>query len=352
MVARPDPATSDQPLTTRSGETAVCPGPVMFPMAAGEEGDKWANEFGYPQDEDIGSVSVGALMSEVQREDQSARFMLEVYDHLIALNGGEGSEQAAAFLTNFMPTGQAWDERKHYCKLVHGDEVVFSTTAAMGHSSQSISVYRGGESVEFSSPMFNLIGEEVEIYAAPTIVSSTIAPFYTNRDEQIYTPELAARSVISQIETVNAIKPYIDWLIFGASVLTVFVGVGATVGAIRVASSVGARLLATTALVFEVADGTEYITGFIGGKGAGYNPLREAFRYVGQSAGGGTGAQNAEYIYNTLNIAVGFGGRIGLFAGSIYATTQLPDACDPIEGTGMEEQRLTSQGAAQRTVIP
>ena len=57
-----------------------------------------------------------------------------------------------------------------------------------------------------------------------------------------------------------------------------------------------------------------------------------------------------EYIYNTLNITVGFGGKIGLFGGSLYAATQLPTACQPVDGD-LTEEALPSQGDAQQTVF-
>lgn len=92
-------------------------------------------------------------------------------------------------------------------------------------------------------------------------------------------------------------------------------------------------------------------TGFVGGKGAGYNPLKEAFKAVGSVSGGGSGAQAAEHVYNTLNIAIGFGGKAGLTAGSLYGAAMMPSRCQPVDGGTLEEQKLPSQGTAQRTVF-
>lgn len=350
-----DPATKDPSLSSQVGGTVLCPGPVMFPMASGAEADRWTQEFGYPLESQTGGISLGGMIDEVRESDEAGRFMLEVYDQIVAQKGGEGSETAAAFLSNFMPPmPQSGDQRRHYFKLVFADEVRHRTTSmsAMGipMASSRIEAYRSGQLIDSADPALNLLGSEIMVFSGPEVTSSQTAGFYHNTDTQRLTPTEAARSIISQVETANQMKPWLDWLIFGATVLTVFAGVGVTVGAIRVAATTGARLMATTALVFETSEGTEYITGFIGGRAQGYNPLKSAFKIIGGSANGASGAQTAEYIYNTLNIGVGFGGKIGLFAGSLYAATQMPTACQPTEGH-LDEQRLPSQGSAQRTVF-
>ena len=350
-AALADPAVADETLSQQAGNTATCPGPVMFPMASGAEADKWTQDFGYPLEEDTGDISIGGLMDELAEQDEAGKFMLEVYDEIVRLKGGEGSESAAAFLTNFMPPMPGvGDERRHYCKLVYADEVEYSRTSMMGHTARSIDVRRDGELVSSTDPMFNLLGNEILVFVSPKQTTSSVAALYSRTRTTTMTSAEAARAVIREVELNNEIKPWVDWLVFGANVLLIFVGVGATIGALRVVTTVGARLLLTTALVFEVADGTEYITGFIGGKKEGYNPLKAAFRNVGASANRASGAQTAEYIYNTLNIGVGFGGKIGLFAGSLYAITQMPTACQPIEGEATE-QPLPSQGGAQQSVL-
>ncbi len=345
-----DPAETDPGLSQQAGDAGLCPGPVMFPMATGADADRWTQEFGYPLESQTGSISLGGLMEEVRAQDQTGRFMLEVYDEIISQKGGPGSETAAAFLTNFMPPIKGVDDRDYYFKLVFAERVEESINNAPAVTTTTTSAYWDGELIKIGSAPTDLASFEVPIYVAPIEVLSTTVFFHLRSQENAISPSRAARLVIDQVERDTVRKPYVDWLVFSGNVVFIAVGVGATVGAIRVATTVGGRLLATTALAFEVADGTEYITGFIGGKGQGYNPLKAAFRNVGQSANGASGAQMAEYIYNTLNIGVGFGGKIGLFAGSIYATTQLPSACQPVEGA-ITEEPLPSQGAAQRTVF-
>jgi len=346
-----DPAEVDTSLSQQTGGTGLCPGPVVFPMATGADADKWAQEFGYPLEAETGNISVGGLMDELAAHDEAGRFMLEVYDHIVAAKGGEGSETAAAFLTNFMPPNpQTGDKRRFYCKLVFGEETVLSVVSSGYSASSSIHIYQNGVPTSHVDPLFNILGSEIIIPVSPKETISTRAGFYNNSSSKTITSAQAAAAVISNVENTNKFKPYIDWLIFGTGVVLTVYGVGATVGLIRVAATTGARLLASTALVFEIADGTEYISGYIGGTKTGYNPLKSAFRSVGKSANGASGAQTAEYIYNTLNIGVGFGGKIGLFGGSLYAVTQMPTACQPVEGAATE-QPLPSQGEAQKTVF-
>lgn len=351
-----DPAEDDPSLSAQVGDETFCAGPVMFPMAEGADADRWAQEFGYPLESQTGNISLGGLMDEVRASDEAGRFMLEVYDQLVAQNGGEGSEQAAAFLSNFMPPmPSSGDKRKHYFKLIFADEVRSSMTATsfggvMAASSRTRAIVDGAQ-VESVDDLFNLLGSEILIFTGPKITSSVGNGFYSNSTSEVLTPALAARRIITEIDRNNEMKPWIDWMIFGANVLLVFAGVGVTVGALRIAATAGARLMASTALAFEVADGTEYITGFVGGKGAGYNPLKEAFKAVGSASGGGSGAQAAEHVYNTLNIAIGFGGKAGLAAGGLYGAAMMPAKCQPVDGGTIEEQRLPSQGAAQRTVF-
>lgn len=346
-----DPAATAPDLSAQAGGATICPGPVAFPMASGSDADRWTQEFGYPLESQTGGLSIGSLMDELQTSDEAGRFMLEVYDEIVAQKGGEGSEEAAAFLSNFMPPmPNSGDRREHYFKLVFADELVNWTIPTGLAPAATNTAYRKGSPTEVSVPLLNLLGSEILIFASPRKKEGSMAGFVKWSKTEIQTAPQVARQVIAEVEITNQMKPWLGWLIFGASVLLIFAGVGVTIGAVRVAATTGARLLASTALVFEVSDATEYVTGFIGGKGADYNPLREAFKNVGASASGASGAQTAEYIYNTLNIAVGFGGKIGLFAGSLYATTQMPTACQPVEGN-LDEQPLPSQGAAQRTVF-
>ena len=102
-----DPATKDPSLSSQVGGTVLCPGPVMFPMASGAEADRWTQEFGYPLESQTGGISLGGMIDEVRESDDAGRFMLEVYDQIVAQKGGEGSETAAAFLSNFMPPMEA-----------------------------------------------------------------------------------------------------------------------------------------------------------------------------------------------------------------------------------------------------
>ena len=351
-----DPAANDPSLSPQVGDGAFCAGPVIFPMAEGADADRWAQEFGYPLESQTGQISVGGLMDELRASDEAGRFMLGVYDEIVRQKGGEGSEQAAAFLSNFMPPMPgSGDKRRHYFRLIFADEVrsslmtssFFGTPSA---SSRTRAIIDGAQ-VESVDDMFNLLGSEILIFSAPRTTTTASNGFYSYPNSQVLTPAAAASRIISDVERNNAMKPWIDWMIFGANVLLVFAGVGVTVGALRIAATTGARLLASTALAFEVADGTEYITGFVGGKGAGYNPLKAAFKAVGSTAAGGSGVQAAEHVYNTLNIAIGFGGRAGLVAGSIYGTAMMPARCQPVEGGTIDEQKLQSQGAAQRTVF-
>lgn len=346
-----DPAATAPDLSAQAGGATICPGPVAFPMASGSDADRWTQEFGYPLESQTGGLSIGSLMDELRTSDEAGRFMLEVYDEIVAQKGGEGSEEAAAFLSNFMPPmPSSGDRREHYFKLVFADRIVDRVSTSVTWHAAMKDVYRDGALVISSDPLLNMMGNEIAIFVAPLRVSSSASLFSRDKPPKQISAARAARDVILEVENNNQMKPLLGWLIFGASFLLIFAGVGVTIGAVRVAATTGARLLASTALAFEVSDATEYVTGFIGGKGADYNPLREAFKNVGASASGASGAQTAEYIYNTLNIAVGFGGRIGLFAGSLYATTQMPTACQPVEGN-LDEQPLPSQGAAQRTVF-
>lgn len=348
-----DPAEADPSLSAQMGGEALCGGPVMFPMADGADADRWAREFGYPLESQTGNISIGGLMNELQAHDEAGRFMLEVYDEIVRLKGGEGSEGAAAFLSNFMPPmPNSGDQRRHYFKLIFADEVRLPPGSTSTWNPTNSSAYRDGQLITMSDPATDLLGSELKILVAPYQTSTTFSILTgVSTQEMSISASRAAQEIISEVESSNRMKPWIDWLIFGANVLTVFAGVGVTVGAVRIAATAGARLMASTALVFEVADGTEYISGFLGGKGAGYNPLKEAFRAVGSSSGGGSGAQTAEHIYNTLNIAIGFGGKVGLTAGSLYGAAMMPARCQPIEGGIIEEQVLPSQGPAQRTVF-
>lgn len=287
-----DPATKDPSLSSQVGGTVLCPGPVMFPMASGAEADRWTQEFGYPLESQTGGISLGGMMDEVRESDDAGRFMLEVYDQIVAQKGGEGSETAAAFLSNFMPPmPQSGDQRRHYFRLVFADEILLSPT------NPNIKLARrNGEQVAVTTG--TLFGDQFPIVVAQYEPLSALNTSVV----KTYSAAEAARKVIADVESINAMKPWLDWLIFGATVLTVFAGVGVTVGAIRVAATTGARLMATTALVFETSEGTEYITGFIGGRAQGYNPLKSAFKNIGGSANGASGAQTAEYIYNTCHI--------------------------------------------------
>lgn len=346
-----DPAATAPDLSAQAGGATICPGPVAFPMASGSDADRWTQEFGYPLESQTGGLSIGSLMDELRTSDEAGRFMLEVYDEIVAQKGGEGSEEAAAFLSNFMPPmPSSGDRREHYFKLVFADKVIGRVSALGDAVVAAKEIYRDGTFVSSSDFMLNLLGNEIAIFVAPLQGSVVTSLFSRDKPPDQMSAAQAARGVIQEVEFINHMKPWLGWLIFGAGFLLISAGVGVTIGAVRVSATTGARLLASTALVFEVSDATEYVTGFIGGKGADYNPLREAFKNVGASASGSSGAQTAEYIYNTLNIAVGFGGKIGLFAGSLYATTQMPTACQPVEGS-LDEQPLPSQGAAQRTVF-
>lgn len=352
----PDPAEDDPSLSAQVGEETFCAGPVMFPMAEGADADRWAQEFGYPLESQTGNISLGGLMDEVRASDEAGRFMLEVYDEIVRLKGGEGSEQAAAFLSNFMPLmPNSGDERKISCYLTYLDthDISMSLSGAMPSDSGTL----GGEAVD--RPL-GVIGAADAImnnrYEIVVTRRKTTSIYYgvlggTQSTSTSYTAQQAAANVIAQVEQAKTMNLMIDWMIFGANVLLVFAGVGVTVGAIRIATTAGARLMASTALAFEVADGTEYITGFVGGKGAGYNPLKEAFKAVGSVSGGDSGAQAAEHVYNTLNIAIGFGGKAGLTAGSLYGAAMMPSRCQPVDGGTLEEQKLPSQGTAQRTVF-
>ena len=80
-----------------------------------------------------------------------------LYDQIVAQKGGEGSETAAAFLSNFMPPmPQSGDQRRHYFKLVFADEVRHRTTSmsAMGipMASSRIEAYRSGQLIDSADP--------------------------------------------------------------------------------------------------------------------------------------------------------------------------------------------------------
>lgn len=343
-----DPADDDPSLSAQVGEETFCAGPVIFPMAEGADANRWVQEFGYPLESQTGDISIGRLMDEVKASDEAGRFMLAVYDEIVRLKGGEGSEQAAAFLSNFMPPmSSSGDKRRHYFKLIYADEVRLPTSSMSTWTSTTSFGYRDGEQIGRSDPSTDLLGSEIPILVSPRETSEGLFI----KQGRTLPAALVAQHVIHEVERSNAMKPWVDWLIFGTNVLLVFAGVGVTVGAIRIAATTGARLMASTALAFEVADGTEYITGFVGGKGAAYNPLKEAFKAVGSASGGGSGAQAAEHVYNTLNIAIGFGGKVGLVTGSLYGVAMMPARCQPVDGGTVEEQRLPSQGSAQRTVF-
>ena len=349
-----DPAQSDTSFSQQAGSALSCPGPVVFPMANGADADAWAKEFGYPLEADTGDISVGSMMEELRSDDEAGRFMLEVYDHMIDAKGGESSEEAAAFLTNFMPPNpETGDTRKHFFKLIYGDRMIHNVVNTHSYYTANIqSIYRDGEVIEHDNPLLNTLGNEINIFVAPKdeMTHTALLGLYQSTKTESISALDSAENIINKVDNTNKMKPYLDWLIFGAGVLFVAWGVGSAVGAIRVATTVGSRLSASSLLAFSVSEGTEYITGYIGGKGKGYNPIKQAFKWVGRSVNGTSGAQMGEYFYNTLNIVVGFGGKIGLFGGSLYAATQLPVACQPVDGS-LNERRLESQGDAQKTVF-
>ena len=197
--------------------------------------------------------------------------------------GGEGSEAAAAFLSNFMPINPAiGDQRRFSSKLVFGDRKQ-SSTHRVG---MSTIVFRDDEILSAGQNYIDILKSEIPIYVAP--ISESVGFSFSRRS---ISAAQAAREIVTEVEANSQIRPWIDWLIFSAVVLLTAVGVGVTIGMIRAAATTGIRLLATAALVFETADGTEYITGFIGGKAQGYNPLKAAFRNLGTSANGASGAK-------------------------------------------------------------
>jgi len=345
-----DPATQDSSLSDQEGNMALCAGPILFPMGDGADGEALEDYFQYPKDSQVGAISLETELVLMQQTDPLTAFILDTYDQLALLKGGEGSEAFAAFLSNFMPPMRnSGDERRYYFKLYFGEEL---TTSYSGGSSLSRLTIDG--EVTGSAHNLSIFGSEIPILAAP---KSTTLFEWGNPSTNTYSPSQAAQNIISEIETITKIKPWLDWLIFGAQVLSVFVGCGVAVGAIRVAATVGARIAASVVLAFEVSEGVDIITGFVGGKGPGYNPLKEAFKFVGNSVAGQSGDKVAEHTYNTLNLVVGFGGKIGVTAGGLYAgyagyseLSSGRDTCQPVQGA-IEEQVQESQGGSQETVF-
>lgn len=311
--------------SVEEGTEGMCPGPVVFPLAEGGDADDWADMFHYPLDDDTGSISLGRLM---ESRDPEMQFIFDVYDELVKQKGGEDSEAAMDWLTNFFPPRpEVGDRRTHHCVLVFESE-------GMGIITGSGWLTSSPDNVRLEKP--GLISDPVyEIRVTMSLQVEVVARWgrHTREINQIGDAASTARTIIRLVDEAARHRSQRLANLFALNVMSVFMGVGVGVAALRVATTIGARLAASAVIVFEASQGVEYVTGYLGGRQAGYNPLKEGFKYLGRTGNGRSGEQTAEIVFNTLNIFIGFGGKVGAVAGGLYAgSTMLPNACTRAEG--------------------
>ncbi|WP_394199181.1 hypothetical protein [Litoreibacter albidus] len=313
------------------GSEGRCPGPALFPLAEAASEDDWARLFQYPTDDDTGAISLGSLMDE---PDPETDFILAVYDEIQNQTGGIDSDAANDFLTNFFPPKpEVGDQRTHHCELQFESEgTVVSTPYSWLLDRDPTPLYarRGPQNVR------STVMSAVYTITVTMNLRIEVAKRYSRSVREVRPIGDAAGTAAAIIRLVRQADIHRQRQIqsmFVLSIASVFLGVGVGACALRVATTVGARLLASTVIVFEAAEGISVVDGYLGGKQQGYNPLREAFKYLGETANGESGKQTAEIVFNTLNIVVGFGGRVGVAAGGLYAgVNMVPNACTPAEG--------------------
>ncbi|EEW61046.1 hypothetical protein SCH4B_0132 [Ruegeria sp. TrichCH4B] len=322
-----DPA--DDPVSELSpmpeGTEGMCPGPVVFPLADGADADNWADLFGYPSSNETGSISLGGLM---QSQDPEMQFIFDVYDELVRQKGGDDSDAAMDWLTNFFPPRpEVGDRRTHHCVLVF--------------ESEGLEIIRGSgwftdspENTRLETP--GLLDDAIyEIKVSMSLQVDVVARWgrHTREVKPIGDAAGTARAIIRFVDEAARHRQNRLASLFALNIVSVFMGVGIGAAALRVATTVGARLAASAVILFETSQGVEYVTGYMGGRRSGYNPLRETFRYLGRTGNGRSGEQTAEIVFNTLNIMIGFGGKVGLLAGGLYAgKSVIPTSCTPAEG--------------------